>query len=332
MNKKVCLVGLGSIGALKPDDIDFNGSTNILTHANAITVHQETTLHAVIDKSTEKLKAVTKKWYPENCFNTVEQMYAVLQTDPPDIVIVATPTNTHYQVINDILKYSGKNQPKLIIAEKPFCSNTKETQTIIQECDQRNIPIMIDYIRRFSDGHKEIKKYTESEKFGKVQNVRIAYTRGWHDCCHAVDICRYFFGDCLNAEILNRNGINDRDPNDLTYDYKMSFEKCSNVVFQGCDGRKFGIFEIDIVFDKARIRLIDNGLQYEIYPVAERNEWGHPAMEYSLSSVIRQETGLNTSLYGLIDNAVSTIRGESKPLCSGSDALHVHLIKDSIGT
>jgi predicted dehydrogenase len=323
MKYKIAIIGLGSIGALKADDVDYPGGPDILTHANAITAHQDAILYAVVDSDIEKLKQVKKKWNPINSFSTIEQMYAILQSSQPDIVVVATPTDTHYQVINDILKH-GK--PKLIIAEKPFCNNLKEAQTIMAICEERQVPVCIDYIRRFSKGHKNIKALIDAKQFGEVQNVRVLYTRGKHDSCHATDLMHYFLGDYQSGERLFGRAIIDRDENDPTLNYQFAFEKCENVFFHGVDGRKFGIFEIDIIFDHARIRLIDNGIFYEIYPITENNKWGHAALNYSLTSVIRQETGLSTALYNLLDNTIQNLSNGVKLLCTDRDAVNVHKV------
>ena len=120
--------------------------------------------------------------------------------------------------------------------------------------------------------------------------------------------------------------IIDRDVNDPTTALLMSYEKCPCVFFQPCDGRLYGIFEIDICFENCRIRFIDNGLYYEMYPITEENEWGHKSLNYRLTDVIRRETGLNIALYNLIDNAVNFLDGKEQLLCTAEDAITVHEI------
>ena len=332
MKYKIGIIGAGSIGALKPDDIDSPGSENILTHAHAIDAHQDTELIAVVDSDVDKLEKVIDKWQPKDCFNTVEQMYAILQNDYPDILVVSTPTDTHYQVLHDILKFSGTRKPKLVIAEKPFCDNSEQAKIIIDLYKENNIPICIDYIRRFSNGHQDIKSLIEAEAFGKVQNGRVLYGRGIkRDGCHAIDLLYFFFGKFINGIGLYSGGIPDRSKEDLSYNVEFNFEKCENIIFQACDSRFFGIFEIDIILEQARIRLIDNGLFYEVYPIDDRNKWGHASLNYSLTSVLRKETQLNLALYNLLDNCINHLKDNQKLLCCEQDALNVHKIYDHLG-
>ena len=323
---KVAIIGCGSIGALKPDKIDSPGSENILTHAHAVDAHMQTELYAVIDTDDEKLRKAKAKWQPELCVRKYEDI-ELNGGQTPDIVIVAVPTEHHYETIHNM--FVGTSKPKLIIAEKPFCHRLSLAKTITES--DLKVPIMVDYIRRFATGYQEIKSQIDKGDFGKALNCRVLYTRGIkHEGCHAIDLMRYFFGECYNSHHLSNIHFIDRDINDPTIPISFLFEKCGNVVFQPCDGRLYGIFEIDICFEKCRIRLIDNGLYYEMYPITEKNEWGHKSLNYRLTDVLRRETGLNIALYNLIDNAVNYLDGKQELICTAEDAVAVHEILEGL--
>ena len=330
---KVAIIGCGSIGALKGDKIDSPNSENILTHCHAIFQHPRTDLYAVIDTDNEKLTQTKAKWQAQLALRSFED----LETHghkPPDIVIVAVPTELHYEILHSM--FVGINRPKLIIAEKPFCTSSSYARAITESYNEEKIPIMIDYIRRFATGYQEIKKQIDSGKFGKALNCHILYTRGLrHEGCHAIDLMRYFFRDCISVDYIENGRLGeilviDRDENDPTIYAKFAFEKCPHVTFIPCDGRKYGIFEIDICFETCRIRFIDNGLYYEIYPIKEENEWGHKSLDYQITSVVRRETGLNIALYNLIDNAVKFLDGKEKLICTAEDAIAVHKILEDL--
>ncbi len=328
----VAIIGCGSIGALKPDHIDYPGSPNILTHANAVDRHLKTKLMAIVDTNLDSLHAAADKWCPQIAAKSFDEI--IIGNKLPDIVIVATPTEIHYEILNSLI--CQENSLKLIIAEKPFCSNFNEANLITEQAKEkctdgrRKIPIMIDYIRRFAPKYQEIKKQIDSGMFGKALNCRVLYTRGLrHEGCHAIDLMRYFFGECkgfYNPDVE----IIDRDENDPTVEIIGTFEKCESVIFQPCDGRKYGIFEIDICFEKCRLRFIDNGLYIEKYPINQENEWGHKSLDYRLTNVIRQETGLNTALYSLLDNAVNFLDGKEDLICTDKDAIAVHEILEKL--
>ncbi len=334
---KVCIIGCGSIGASKPREIDGPDTTNILTHAHAVFHHPRTEIWAMVDTDEEKLREESRRWGSKKAFRSIVPELEI-EPEKPDIVIVAAPTETHADVMRKLLALAPY-MPKLIIAEKPFCSCLADAEQV--KSLYPDTPIMVDYIRRFSKGHQEIKALIDSGSMGRALNCRVLYTRGLcHEGCHGIDLMRWFFGKCelfttLNAIDLlgnepNYYAIEDRIKEDPTIECVGSFENCPSIVFQPCDGRKYGIFEIDICFEEGRIRLIDNGLYYERYPVNEKNEWGHRSLSYRLTDVIRQETGLNIALYNLIDNAVNFLDGKEKLICTADDAIAVHEILEEI--
>ncbi len=325
-NYNVAVIGCGSIGANKPDHIDFPGSENILTHCNSINRHPQTELLAIVDTDDDQLQKAKVKWQPQLTVRSYEE---ILHTKQPDIVIVATPTENHFEVLSEILRFGI---PKLIIAEKPFCQTWNEADEIMLYLKRTNVPVLVDYIRRFSTKYQEIKKQIDSEHYGKALNCRILYTRGFkREGCHAIDLMRYFFGECMGFQNLsftyNYNySIYDYDKLDPTIPVYMGFANCPNVIFHPFDGRQYGIFEIDICFKKTRLRFIDNGLYIEQYPINQENEWGHKSLDYSLVNVIRTETQLNTALYNVIDNAVQFLDEKDDLICTAEDAIEVHKI------
>jgi len=333
-NYKVAIVGCGSIGSSKPDHIDYLGSPNILTHSNAVCSHSRTELVAFVDTDTKKSLSACEKWDVKAMYPAIEPMMIECK---PDIVIIATPTNTHYKILSETLNY----QPRLIIAEKPFCLDSIEANDIIHQQKgetkdgRHRIPIMVDYIRRFAKGYQEIKKQIDSGKFGKALNCRVLYTRGLkHEGCHAVDLMRYFFEKCIEFNIdKSAPLIIDRDQTDPGITVNFKFEKCNSISFIPLDARNYKVFEIDIFFEKCRVRFIDNGFYYEMYPIIEQgeSEWSvHKFLNYRLTDVTRKETFLNVALYNLIDNAVNYLDGKEDLTCTVKDAIAVHEILEGV--
>lgn len=325
---KVTIIGAGSIGALKKDHIDYPDSANILTHANAVSRHPKTELTAIIDTDSKQLLKAKAKWNPETTVNSYNDLIMAMGR-APDIIIVSVPTDLHGDIFGDI--FSSGQYPKLIIAEKPFGLNLYQSNAITELATKHNVPIAVDYIRRYANEYKNVKRHIDSGRFGKALNCRVLYTRGLrHEGVHGLDLMRYFFGKVWHSKLVSGLACVDRDKNDPTLPVSFIFEKCDNVVFQPCDGRKYGIFEVDICFENCRLRFIDNGLYIERYPINEENEWGHKSLDYSLSNVLRTETGLNMALYGLIDNAVNFLDGKEDLLCTSEDAIAVHQILEEL--
>lgn len=316
---KVAIVGAGSIGSNKPDDIDSLSSANILTHANAVSRHPKTELTYLIDPNDKIREKATKKWEPKYNFPNIGYLNNGIAHEV-DIVIIATPTDTHLNIAQRVAKLN----PKLIIIEKPCCMNSTEAK----ELWKLDIPIMVNYNRRFCIEYQKFANKVREDKYGKCLNTRVLYTRGLkRDGCHAIDLMNLFFGEWTNTPQQTYGTIiNDYSEEDPTLPLMFEFERCQNVIFQPCDGRAYGVFEIDMCFEKGRFRFVDNGLFLERYPIIEENEWGHKALSYSSLHVNKIDTFLNQALYHLIDNAIAYLDSDGKiPLRTTlQDAINVH--------
>lgn len=317
----VAVVGCGSIGALKPHGIDEPESGSILTHAHAAVRHPYVQLDTVIDTDVEKAMAAKAKWGARCALQRVGQLEGLPGID---IAIVSTPTEFHHQTISELCQLH--HRPKAIIVEKPFCMNLKEAVGALNIADAAGVPIIVNYIRRFVSGYNVINAMFRTGNFGKALNCRMIYTRGMkRDGCHAVDLANWFFGP---GKIVGQFGkpIIDLDETDPTQCTIFEHQLCDNVVFQPCDGRQYGIFETDICFENYRIRFIDNGLFYEIYPITDYNQWGHKSLSYALSDVFRKETQLPIAMLNVLDSAVKVLKNGKQPQCTADDAIAVHRI------
>ena len=235
---KVAVIGAGSIGANKPEHIDYPGSPNILTHCNAIDRHMACELMAIVDPDSKQLMKAKEKWNPLFAVNSYSDLIQGQKT--PDIVVVAVPTEYHTDVLVEVFNHPV--HPKLIIAEKPFCSNLKDAKGMLELYKKHNVPIAVDYIRRYATKYQEIKRQFDNGDFGKAQNVRVLYTRGLrHEGCHALDLLRFFFGK-YKGNYESDVEIIDRDENDPTIELISCYEKCESVIFQPCYCRLYGIF------------------------------------------------------------------------------------------
>lgn len=89
----------------------------------------------------------------------------------PDVqaVVVATPTQTHYDVLMDVIA-TGKP----IFVEKPITFTVEEAEKIMQAVDKAGIYLQVGFMRRFDPGHVAAKKMIESGACGKPIYI--------HDC------------------------------------------------------------------------------------------------------------------------------------------------------
>lgn len=325
MNRyKAVICGCGSIGAMKPDKLDTLDTYNVLTWAHALSSRSpNVSLVAVSDIDKEKLDNACNKWYVKGYLDYKE----MLDKEKPDIVVVATPTETHYEVLINIANSS--NKPKAVIAEKPFCNDMKQAESIVELYQNLNIPIAVDYIRRYDRIIGGIKDSIRSGDYGIIQNCRIVYVRGLiRDGSHGLDLCRFFFGEYTCGKIDYDCFINDYSNKDLTYKVDLEFDLCKNVNFTPVDGRAYDIFEIDILGTKGRIKLVEHSNQCNIYNIIPEKTYGN----YNTIShkPIHCRTGLTTALLNVVNNVIEYIENGKELICSSEDGLAVHKIYNDL--
>jgi len=311
------VAGAGSIGALKPDEFDSPKSKNILTLAHAFHNHPKINLVGIVDVDFEKAMLAGDKW------GTIAYEDIKFIPQNIDIVTVAIPTERHLSYCLNLPEELGYD-PKILIIEKPATNFIEHAELIQEKYKNKNTQILVDYIRRYEPIHCMIREELKNGSFGNILSCRILYTRGlMHEGCHAIDFCNNFFGE-YQTGLINGQPIIDFREEDPTYSGFMIYENCPNVVILPCDGRKYSIFDIEIVTDKAIIRFIDHGLRVRVFKSEPEKTYGnYPSMNYTPWDF---PTELDAALYYLVNNAVEVLEKEKKPLCGIEDAIKVHKI------
>lgn len=317
---KVCIIGCGKIGGNKKKEFDCG--KNILTHAHAINKNPKLSLVGVCDIDIEKANYVSKRWGGV-AFIKHETL---IESIKPDIVIVSVPTELHSDIMYSLATFPDW-KPRLVICEKPFCSNTKEAKTISRLYGNINVPIMINYTRRYE---KTIHKIKNVIARSKVFSCRIVYNRGlYRDGCHAIDICNYLFGTNQSISKIDADPIIDLSEKDPTYSLHLKNAQCDNIIMTAMDGRIASIFEVDIITSTGRYQLLNFGLNFIFWPITGKNTYGdYP----SFSSIPTwSNTDLNCALYEMTQSAVEFLMGNSALLCTDEDAIAVHEIIRKVG-
>lgn len=188
----VLIIGTGGQGALS----DVSGSENekkIISFANAFKKHKKTDNIMFYDENMEKAIEAAKAW---NGCAIIGLTFAIYRAD---IVIIATPDNSHF----NYLKKVAKHKPKLVICEKPLCEDLEQAREIVKLYKQKGIPLMVNYTRRFIPELQELKRRYKNGEFGKIVSANIVFNRGWlHSATHAIDFCGWLFDGEYNGKIL----------------------------------------------------------------------------------------------------------------------------------
>ncbi len=323
----VCIIGAGSIGALKPNEYDSRFSENVLTHAHALYHFRKSKKindFCIVEKNVKKLNSAKKKWKCQGYSGVIEIPF------PMDIIVISVPTELHKNIFDDI--FNLKTFPKIIICEKPFTDNYDQALNIHKKCIEKDIKLVINYTRRFCPQIQSLKKRLEKEK---INSCNIIYVRGLkRDACHAIDLCNYFFGDFKQGKILGsiQNSFNDYNFEDLTVPVWMEFERCRNVFLTPANGINYSIFEIDILTDNGRYSIIDHSKKIKIFKKEKEKIYGSfNTMTYESIEDISVE--IENALLILHGNCINYLKEKKENydlFCTGLDGLKTQKILSNL--
>ena len=191
MKFKTLIIGAGNKGAIA-DSPGTGNESKFLSYAHAIKEHPGFELIGFVDSDISKTVKATKiygGWGAEN-IKFIEHEHINI-----DVAIVSAPDETHYEILKRLANYPLK----LIICEKPICTNLEEAREIVKLYKSINIPLMADYTRRFIPHWQEAKAEIDSEKAGKFLKGYCYFNRNWlHTASHFIDLALWFNGNMDN--------------------------------------------------------------------------------------------------------------------------------------
>lgn len=298
---KAVIVGAGKIGS----EFDTPDSDKILTHAHALSNHQEIILDGFYDIDYKKAVHAAEIWggqaYPEISD-------ALCRTD---IVVCCVPDQFHGKALKEIAAYT----PQLVIAEKPLAVSVKEAEEI-RRLYQGKIPLMVNYSRRYIKEFDDLRK--NLKEFGRFLRGVGYYGKGiLHNGSHMIDFIQYLLGNIealteVTGKILDFKG-------DPSVDVSM---RIAQGVFSmiAIDSRIVTLFEMELFFEKARIRILEGGKKIEYYEVKESSAYkGY--YNYMLKRAVTAND--STAMQGLVENAVLFLENREEMKCTLEDGISV---------
>ena len=338
MSNDILIIGCGSIGGLKEDKYDRPNGKNILTLAHAFYNNSNTNKLIFYDKNINKAKQAAIKW---NGFYCTNLKFAITDFFP-EIIVIAVNTKYHeevlweiYKLLNECIlntKTNNSYKPQLMIVEKPFTTNYEEALNISINFESINVPIMIDYSRRFDPTIQKLQRKIFNRDLDPIYNAVLTYTRGFkRDASHGIDLFNYLFGKCLGGQLLNKNNsFCDFSKEDPTYAAYLSYEQCPHVFLVPVDGRDYDIFDLTIYAKKSKHVFTDHGKRYMSYLARPELTYGNYD-SMSTEPIYTEETSLTSSLSLLTKNAFDFIHKGSKLLCTDRNAINVHEVFKKLG-
>lgn len=142
------------------------GMSGWVFHAPFINAHEGFELYGVW----ERTKNMAQEKYP--AIKTFRDLDVMLADDAIDLVVVNTPSITHFEYTKKAL-LAGKH----VIVEKPFTATAAEAEELINLAKEKNKQLSVFHNRRWDSDFLTVKKIIESGAVGAVKEAEIHFDR-----------------------------------------------------------------------------------------------------------------------------------------------------------
>lgn len=255
---KVAIIGAGRIaGLLEEDPLRQKPCTHIGAYLH-FPEHIEVV--AVADINPQRLLYFSQKF---NIPRTYTSHKKLLETEEGiDIVSITTWTNSHKEIFLDVVDYGVK----AVWLEKPIAYTIEEGEEMLKAVKNKDIVVIVNHERRFSNKYRIIKEYLKKGIWGKPKfvygNVLTKILNGYkkevnggsllHDGTHLIDLLRYYFGEpeiiSAKVEWLEEDKLVDK-----RVTAHLLFQENVYAFIETGGDREYFNFELDIQTEKARI-------------------------------------------------------------------------------
>jgi len=317
MTKDCLLIGLGQIGM--GYDFDVTDESAIYTHARAITAHPEFRLMGAVDVSPVKRVRFEQR-YGAPAFDQVE---AALQDLQPDLVVIATSSESHGSILAKVLNAC---HPKLVLCEKPMGYKLDEAQDMVEMCEKAGIDLFVNYIRRTDPGVVEIKRRIDCGEINTPVKVNAWYSKGiLNNGSHFLNLLELWLGEISGASIISPGRLwNNHDPEP---DVKIQFE-LGTVIFRAAWEECFSHYCIELLSRSGRLRYDKLGeaiVWQSVY--ADPNFDGYKILAEPGETIAN---GMNVYQWHVYDQICQYLAGAATSLCTGREALRTLEVIDLI--
>ena len=305
---RAAVIGCGWIGAGVGDDPRADG---IQAHAAAYAACAATHLVGVCDADPARAATVARRFGATQAYPDAETLLAQAR---PQIVSICTPDATHAAILAQVL---GSPDVRAVIAEKPLAAELAQARALVAQARRRNVPLAVNYTRRFAASHAEAQRRLKTGEIGTVVAVSGIYTKGvLHNGTHWFDLARWLVGDIVRVQAWPASG----DPTgpDPNCHVRLTFSGGQSGFLVGLDADRYSAFEMDCLGTAGRVRISDSGMRLSWSTVGDSPYYSGYR---TLLPGAEAKGGFHDVGLRLVEDVVAALATGASPRCSGEDAL-----------
>jgi len=251
---RVAIIGAGRIGAL----LDTPLSPHILTHAHGYKACEGFAIAGFVDRDLARAKAASIRW-GGRAFDSMERLFA---TQAIEGVSICLPDELHYETLLAL----AERPIKFVFLEKPAVRTTEEADVVRNIYDKLPVRVSVNYTRRFVPEIRRIRETIRNGDYGIFLTGTGYYGKGLlHNGSHVVDLLQFLVSDV--DEVAKTSETVDFYNHDPSVSALLTLRAGGVFYLRHIDCRKFDVFELDLTFERKRIRICELGTVIEEYSV-----------------------------------------------------------------
>ena len=236
---------------------------------------------------------------------------------------ICTPIEFHY----DIAKKCMETGVKAIFCEKTLSYSIEEAKSISELSKKYNIVFAVNYILRWDNINKQIKKLIEENAIGKIYTIVGYGATALHtSASHIIDLMLYFtnseaeyvVGEKQTDFIREVHGVSDHGGCGI-----IKFKSGTIGFIKAVSTSPFKyMLEMDIMGENGRIRLYNNGNSFELYQYkqVDNNEAGSGYESLILTKQYNRDYQ-NERMLDAVHNIIECLENGGQPISNASTAL-----------
>lgn len=243
---RVAIVGCGRIAG------GFNESREdkVLTHALAYR-RLGADLAGCCDRDVRKAEGFARRWSIPVYGDRLEE---VLDKVRPDVVSVCTPPRGRLPIIQTLVRASGV---RAILSEKPLAESAEEAGAIVRCAADASRAMLVNYFRAFDPCYAWLSRRVGSSELGEWREAVVRYYGAARDnASHMLERLLAMFGEAADSRRLAGT--------DVAPLFTVKFRRVSGIVlFLPTEGCPYSPLELDLLFARGRLRVIDSERRVE---------------------------------------------------------------------
>jgi len=307
MKKKIntIIIGLGRIG-IGYDEYTPNVT---LTHYKAIKKHKNFKLIGCIDVNKINRDNFIKK-YKIPCFKNLSEIKDKIY---PELAIIASPTDTHYWVIKEILK--NHKRITSILCEKPFGSKHEDANKILQICKKNKVKLFVNYMRTADPGVIKTLRIIRS-KFNKNCKGTVFYDGNTlNQASHLINLLQFWFGESGSIKLIKSDKGNKQL---VGQNFILSFINKS-FIFIGLNFSKYSYASIEIISPTGRIHYLERGEKIQWQKI--QKDMLYKEDNIPNKKIINIKNDMKNCQLNVLNQLYSSLIGKKSYLCEGYKAI-----------